>query len=481
MNLSEAQIEQIVSGVLRKLNTSAPPATSQEQASSGSGVADGVFEETEDAIAAAAAAQKEFMAMPMETREAAIQAVRDEGRKHMEAYAELELEGAQLGSVEGTMLKMDCALQSPGVEDLAPEVYVGDKGVTIIERLPVGVVASVNPVTIAAGAIYMNSIMILAGGNAVVHNPHPKTVPVSAMAIRDINRALTSAGAPPNLVCMMSEPTVASAQYLMTHPDIKLIAVMGGPGVIKFATTTGKRVLAGGPGNTPVVVDETANIPKAGKDITDGNFFAYGTPCNCEKQVFVVESVADQLIAEMKKNGAFLLTPQQGEDLLPHIFNEIKEPGTPSVINMDYIGKPVAFILNSIGVDPGPESRIAILETDHMHPLVWTEQIMNVVPIVRCRGVDQAIDWAVASERGCRHTMVMHSKNVDNLAKMAARADVCEFVKNGPCTAGVGVHGEGFHSMHIVTGGEGHARPRNYTLIRRCILNEEFRYRYGAP
>ena len=479
MNLSEAQIEQIVNGVLRKLNTSTPPAASQEQAN-GSGVVDGVFAETEDAIVAASAAQKQFMAMPLSIREAAIQAMRDEGRKHMQTYAELELEGAQLGSVDGTLLKMGCALESPGLEDLIPEAFVGDKGVTIIERLPVGLVASVNPVTLAAAAIYMNSIMILAGGNAVVHNPHPKTVPVSAMAVRDINRAITAVGAPPNLVCMMADPTVASAQYLMTHPTVKMIAVMGGQGVINFATKTGKRVLAGGPGNTPVAVDETADIPKAAKNITDGNYFALGTPCACEKEVFVVESVADQLIAEMQKNGAFLLTPQQGRDLMPHIFKEIKEPGTPGVINMDYIGKPIEFILNSIGVDPGPDSRIVILETEYEHPLVWTEQIMSVLPIVRCRDADQAIERAAAAEQGNRHTLVIHSKNVDNLAKMASLADVCEFVKNGPSTAGIGVHGEGFQSMHIVTGGEGHARPRHYTLIRRCILNDEFRYRYGA-
>ncbi|MCB2185574.1 MAG: aldehyde dehydrogenase [Deltaproteobacteria bacterium] len=484
MDLSEAQIEQIVKGVLQKLKASAPPAPAPESASGPaavvSGVVDGVFEETEEAIAAAAAAQKTFMAMPLAIRRAAIQAIREVGAQNSQTYAELELEGAQLGSVEGTLLKMGCAVSSPGLEDLAPEVFVGDKGVTIIERLPVGVVASINPVTIAAGAIYMNSIMILAGGNAVVHNPHPKTVPVSAMAVRDINQAVVGVGGPPNLVCMMSQPTVASAQFLMTHPKVRMIAVMGGQGVINFATKTGKRCLAGGPGNTPVVVDETADIPKAAKNITDGNYFAYGTPCACEKEVFVVESVADQLIAEMRKNGAFLLTAEQGQELLPHIFKEIKEPGTASVINMDYIGKPISFILNAIGVDPGPEARIAILETDNLHPLVWTEQIMSVVPIVRCRNADEAIDRAVAAEQGFRHTLVMHSKNVDNLAKMASKADVCEFVKNGPSTAGIGVHGEGYQSMHIVTGGEGHARPRNYTLIRRCILTDEFRYRYGA-
>lgn len=482
MALDEKQIQRIVEQVVSKLQAQGgqpAPAPTAVPASPVSGVKDGIFQEMEEAIEAAKAAQRVFMAQTLETRKAVLEAIRKVGAEQTQTYAEIELEDTGLGTVDGTVAKMACAIGAPGIEDLEPEVFVGDKGVTIIERLPIGVVASINPITMGAPAIYMNSLMILAGGNAVIHNPHPKAAKVSAMAVRDINRVAIQAGAPPNLVSMQAEPTVPSAQMLMTHPDVKMIAVMGGQGVIKFASSTGKRVLAGGPGNTPVVVDETADIAFAAKCIIEGAAFANGTPCACEKEILVVDSVADRLIAEMQKSGAFLLTPDQGQALLEHIFKEINEPGTPGVINMDYIGRPIKVILGTIGVDPG-QAMTAILEAGFDHPLVWTEQIMPVVPIIRCRDAKEAIDRAVAAEQGFRHTLIIHSKNLDNLAYMAGRADVCEFIKNGPSTAGIGVHGEGYQSMHIATGGEGHSRPRNYSLIRRCVLNDEFRYRYGA-
>ena len=479
MELNEALIEKIADQVLKKLGSQAGgPAPAPAPVASG--VTDGVFDDVDSAVAAAKAAQKIFVALPLDTRAAVIAAMREVGKANAQSYAEQELAEADIGSVHGTLGKMSCAVGVPGMEDLAPETYVGDKGVTIIERMPVGVVASINPITIAAGAVYMNSIMILAGGNAVVHNAHPKTAGVTARAVRDVNGAITAAGGPPNLVCMIAKPTVESSQNLMTHPDVKQIGVMGGQGVIKFAIATGKRVLAGGPGNSPVVVDETADIAHAASCIAAGASFAWGTPCASEKEVFVVESVADRFIAEMRANGAFMLTPEQGDKLLEHIFLEIGEPGTPGKINMQLIGKPIGKILGTIGVDPGPDARLAILETDHLHPLVWTEQIMAVVPIVRCKDAAQAIDRAIAAEQGFRHTIVMHSNSVDNLAAMSSRADVCELVKNGPSTAGIGVDGEGYKSMHVVTGGEGHSRPRHYTLIRRCILNNDFRYRFGA-
>lgn len=479
MKLNDDQIEKIATQVFEKLSaqaakTEVPPTAAK------TGVQDGVFEDVEDAIAAASAAQKSLVALDLDTRGRVIAAMREVGAANAQSYAEQELEEAGIGSIDGTLGKMSCAVGVPGIEDLEPELYVGDKGVTIIERMPVGVVASINPITIAAGAVYMNSIMILAGGNAVVHNPHPKTAGVSARAVRDLNQTIVKAGGPTNLVCMMRQPTVDSSQFLMTHPDVKQIAVMGGQGVIKFALATGKRVLAGGPGNSPVVVDETADIARAATCIVAGASFAWGTPCASEKEVFVVDSVADQLIAEMRSNGAFLLSAEAGDKLLEHIFVELGEPGTPGVINTKLIGKPISTILGTIGVDPGPDARMAILETDHLHPLVWTEQIMAVVPIVRCADVDEAIDRAIAAEQGFRHTIVMHSKNVDNLAQMSSKADVCELVKNGPSTAGIGIDGEGYKSMHVVTGGEGHSRPRHYTLIRRCILNDDFRYRFGS-
>ena len=481
MNLNEKLIDQIVETVVKKLSESGVEITKKDSPISEPAIKDGVFQEIEECIQAALIAQKNLVALPLATRQDIIRALRDIGQANAEEYAQMEFEETGLGKIEDNVKKNQSACQVLGMEDLAPEVYSGDKGVAIIERIPVGVIASVNPVTNGAPTILFNTIMMLAGGNTVVNNPHPRTKLVSARVIRDLNKTIVESGGPPNCVCCLEEPSVPSAQQLMTHPSIKLIAVTGGHGVVAFATQTGKRVIAGGPGNPPVVVDETADLDRAARCIIEGVAFSNCMACASEKEIFVVQSVADGLKELLNKYGAYEITRAQGEELVKHIFKEVKGPGEPGVINMDYIGKSPSFILRTIGLEVGSEAKIVILETDKYHPLVWTEQIMPVLPLVKCRSAEEAIEAAIAAEQGNGHTMAIHSNNINNIRKMASRAKCAAFVKNGSCgLASVGISGEGYVSFHIATNGEGQTRPRMFTLIRRCVLTDDFRYRYGT-
>jgi acyl-CoA reductase-like NAD-dependent aldehyde dehydrogenase len=322
---------------------------------------------------------------------------------------------------------------------------------------------------------------MIAGGNTVVNNPHPKTKIVSARVVRDINQAVVAVGGPPNCMTTVEEPDVPTAQYLMTHPKVDLIAVTGGHRVVEFAVKTGKRVIAGGPGNPPVVVDETADLDNAAQCIIRGASFSNCTPCSSEKEIFVVASVADRLKELLIRHGAYELTDYQGEALVKEIFREIRPGRGPSVINMEYIGKPAHVILKrAIALEVPAETRIAILETDQEHPLIWTEQIMPILPFVRCRDAEEAMTKGVAAEQGMRHTIVFHSNDLNHLARMASIADASQFVKNGSSIGGLGVEGEGFKSLHIATGGEGLTRPQTFTMVRRCVLTDDFRYRFGA-
>jgi len=482
MKLDEKVINQIVETVVQKLaDQESENKERVKPTSNRTDVTDGVFQDMTACIQATCEAQKKLVALPLEVRNKLIAAIRDAGTANAGEYGSMEFEETGLGKLVDNVNKNISACQVMGLEDLAPEVYAGDKGVTIIERLPVGVIASVHPVTNAAPSILFNAVMMLSGGNTVVVNPHPKTKAVSARVIRDLNKAIIAAGGPPNCLSCLTEPSVPSAQQLMTHPDIGMIAVTGGHGVVDFATKTGKRVIAGGPGNPPVVVDETADLKRAAHCIVEGAGFSNCIACASEKEIFVVDSVADRLKENLISDGAYEISASQGEELLKHIFKEVKEPGKPGVINMDYIGKTPQFILKSIGVEVGAEVQIVILETDNGHPLVWTEQIMPVLPLIRCRNVDQAIEWALAAEQNFGHTMAIHSSSLTNIQKMASRASCASFVKNGACgLGGVGVSGEGYVSFHIATNGQGHTRPRTFTRIRRCVMTDDLRYRYGS-
>lgn len=482
MSLDEKVIEQVVEKVVQRLMKQQVAASVPESkiAPRKTDIKDGVFQDMEDTISAAEEAQRQLVALPLSVREALIQAIRDTGLANAERYARDEFEETGLGSAEDNLKKIHSSCQVMGMEDLSPEVYTGDKGLTLIERIPIGVIASINPVTNGVPTILFNGIMMLAGGNTVINNPHPKTKRSSAAAIRDLNKAIVAAGGPPNCICCLEEPSVPSAQKLMTHPNVGLIAVTGGHGVVAFASKTGKRVIAGGPGNPPVVVDETADLDRAARCIIEGASFSNCMACASEKEIFVVDSVADRLKEHLKLYGAYEITREQGAELVKHIFKEVRKGGAPSVINMDYIGKRPSFILKSIGLDVDSTAKIVILEADKDHPLVWTEQIMPVLPLVRCRDADEAIMWAIAAEQGNGHTMAIHSNDLNNIRKMASRARCAAFVKNGSCgLASVGVSGEGFTSFHIATNGEGHTRPRMFTLIRRCVMTDDFRYRFG--
>ncbi len=476
MDIDRQQIESIVEKVLEGLHSSSQSSAPSQPTS----ISDGVFQEMEDAIQFALVAHQELLGLSLEVRGRIIQAIRDVGRIHRQEYGRMELEEAELGAVDGTMLKMDVACGVPGIDDLKPDVYTGDKGVTVIERIPVGVVASINAVTNASPGIIHNSIMILAGGNTLVNNPHPKTKIISSRVVRDVNKAIVEVGGPPNCVTTVENPGVPTAQYLMTHPQIDLITVTGGHRVVEFASKTGKRVISGGPGNPPVVVDETADLENAAKCIIRGASFSHCTPCSSEKEIFVVESVADRLKELLIQYGAYELDKEQGEALMEEIFKEIVPGRVQSVINMDYIGKPPNVILqNSIKLKVPSETKIAILETDQEHPLIWTEQIMPIIPFVRCRDAEEAMTMGIAAEQGLRHTIVIHSNDLNNLARMSSMADASQFVKNGSSIGGLGIEGEGFKSLVISTGGEGLVRPRTFMQVRRCVMTDDFRYRPG--
>jgi propionaldehyde dehydrogenase len=174
MHLDDKLVNKIVDAVVQRLAAEQPPANPalnpEKSQAKGSF---GVFPNMDACIPAAVEAQKKLLTLALETRRRIIQAIRDTGKANAREYARLEFEETGLGKLEDNAAKNLSACEVLGLEDLVPEVYAGDKGVTIIERLPVGVIASVHPVTNAAPSILFNAVMMISGGNTVVVNPYP--------------------------------------------------------------------------------------------------------------------------------------------------------------------------------------------------------------------------------------------------------------------------------------------------------------------
>ena len=488
MEMDERRIHSIVERVLAELNQGAaapptvPPAATPVKAPVRSSAAvfsgqEGVFPDVDTAIAAAAVAFGALDAMTLELRVRLIEAMRQAARENAEALARSAWQETGMGRPEDkTKKNLLVANKTPGVEDLRPLAWTGDRGLTLVERAPYGVIGAITPSTNPTSTIICNSIGMIAAGNSVVFNAHPGAKECSALTVQLLNRAIIGAGGPANLITAPREPTIASAQGMMKHPGIRLLVVTGGPAVVKVAMNSGKKAVCAGPGNPPVVVDETADIDEAAKGIVTGASFDNNVVCVLEKEIVAVASIADQLKAALQANGAYEITSWQMKRLEKVIFQEIHEPPEESVVNKAWVGRDAKVILKEIGIAVGDEVKLVLVEVGRDHPLLWTEQLMPVMPLVRANHADEAIDLAVALEGGRRHTAVMYSKHLDHLSRMAREINCSIFVKNGPSLAGLGFGGEGFSSFSIASPtGEGLTSAKDFSRVRRCTLVDSFR------
>ena len=475
-DVSEQQVNAVVQKVLAELRAQ-PAARPSARAAAAGGTGDGIFADVDSAATAARAAYEALDKLTLEKRKELIAVIRAEMLEHAEELAKMAHGETGLGRWQDKLQKnLLCARKTPGPEFLEPISWTGDHGLTLLERAPYGVVAAITPTTNPTSTIVNNSISILSAGNAVVFNVHPNAKRVSAYQIQLLNRAIVRAGGPANLVTGIAEPTIESAQQLMRHRLVRILLVTGGPGVVKEAMQSGKRAICAGPGNPPVVVDETADIDKAGKDIVFGASFDNNVICTDEKEAFVVDSVADALKAVMVKHGAYELRAHELRRLERVIFSEMGAPMKHGTINKQYVGKNAGVILKELGITVGDEVRLVLVDVPVEHPLVWTEQMMPVFPLARVRSADEGIDLAKKAEHGFGHTASMFSRNIDHLSRMAREINVSIFVKNGPTLAGLGYGGEGYTSFSIASPtGEGLTSCRTFSRERRCTMVDHFR------
>ena len=453
--LDERYVQEIVASVVKSMAT-----TNGKKLK-------GVFPTMTEALAAVDKAYKELKSYTVEQREKMISKIREFTLNEAEIMAQLGVEETGMGRVTDKIIKHQLvANKTPGTEDLQPTVFTGDRGLTIVEMAPYGVIGSITPSTNPSETVICNSMGMIAGGNGVVFNPHPNAKNVANYAVDLVNRAVLEAGGPENIVVSVEVPTKESSDEMMASPIVKMLVATGGPGVVKALLSSGKKAIGAGAGNPPVIVDDTVDVEKAAKDIVAGSSFDNNLPCIAEKECFAFNNIADDLIKYMTQNGAYLLKGQQVEDLMKLC---LVEKNGKYDINKKWVGKDAGKFLKALGIDADP--RLIICETDEMHPFVQVEMMMPILAIVRVNNIDQAIEMAVRAEHGNRHSAHIHSKNVDNLTKFAKAVETTIFVKNAPSYAGIGAGGEGYTTFTIAgPTGEGLTAAHSFTRARRCVL-----------
>ena len=464
--MDEARIQAIVAEVVRRLGSDGAPTVHIARPAGRFGI----FGDVDSAVAAARDAYDRLQKTPTDVRRRAIAAMRQVSLAHLDEMSRRAVAETGLGRVDDKLAKNRLVIEkTPGMEILQPPAHTGEHGLTLDEYGPLGVIGSITPCTNATETILNNAISMLAGGNTVVFNVHPSAKETLRWYVELLNRAMVDAGAPENLLTMVAEPTIQTANEVMKHPGIRLLAVTGGGPVVKAALASGKRAVCAGPGNPPAVVDETADLKMAAKNIIAGASLDNNIVCIVEKEILVVESVADKFKAELSAAGAVEV---KGGDLRKLEALLIVD----GHVNRKYVGKNAAGILADAGIRAPEATRIAFAEVDESHPFVQLEMLLPVLGLVRCRDWEDAVAMALRVEHGFLHTATMHSMAIDRLDAMARAVNTSIFVKNAPSFAGLGLGGEGYTAWTIAgTTGEGLTNARTWTKQRRCTLKGFFR------
>ena len=439
----------------------------------------GVFATAEEACAAAQEAYLQLKEKGIEARRKIENIVKTLAEKNAEQWGKIEYDETKIGRLDHKIAKLGLIKLVPGVDWLRPDARSGDHGITLEEYTPFGVVGAITPSTHSIPTLSGNIVNICSAGNSVVFNAHPSAAKCAAIAVRAYNEAIYRETGIENVVCVIEKPTLESFNALCKNEFTRLLLVTGGPMVVKAAMQTGKRAICAGPGNPPVFVDDTCCTTRAAKAIIAGAAFDNNLLCIGEKQVFVLDQVADRLMQKLSENGAVKLNPSQLEKLTQAAFTITPGQGggcAHAHTNKDFIGKDPSVLAQAAGINLPTGTQLLFGETDAMHPFVQEEQMMPMIPIVRVKSVEEGIERSLQSEHNYKHTAIIHSHDVENITAMARALDTTLFVKNGPSPAGLGLGGEGYLSFSIATPtGEGITNPRTFTRVRRCVMVDNLR------
>jgi aldehyde dehydrogenase len=471
-------IAEITQEVISRLRTQLlTPAASPriEPAATGQGV----FATVDEAVNAADQAQKRVADLSLADRGRAVSVIRRICCERAQELGRTELLETKVGRLDHKIEKLKNIQYVLGVEAMRSDARSDTSGLCVIERAPWGVIGMVLPVTHSVPTMASNAINVIAAGNTAVFAPHPSACKVAAHALQIFNREIEKDLGIANMMTTVEESTIKATEQLFHHPKVALLCVTGGPSVVKAASRSGKRVIAAGPGNPPVLVDDTADLDAAARAIIDGAAFDNNLLCIGEKEVFVVESVANAFLAAMRRAGAYELDAAAIEKLTKAAFTfEGGGKGCAQAhVNKEFVGKDPDVLAAAAGVRIPAGTSLLFGETKEDHPYVQQEQMMPFLPVVRVRDVAAGIEAAIRAEHGYRHTAIIHSRNVENVTRMARALNTTLFIQNAPCYASLGANGPGYLSYSIATPtGEGVTTPLTFTRERQLTVGGALRF-----
>lgn len=409
-----------------------------------------------------------------------VRAVAEAAAAKAEEYAEWAVRETTFGVVEHKVRKnLACSVglleEYAGDDFVTPRV--DDRAKIVEVPRPAGVVLALTPSTNPVATTYFKTILALMTRNAVVISPHPFAKEVCAAAAHTLAEAAEAAGAPAGIVQCVENPTVPLVESLMADKRVGTIVATGGTAMVRAAYSSSNPALGVGPGNVPVLVDATADLRLAAARIVESKAFDNSVLCTNESVLIVEESVADELLRHMAREGAHVLTEEEGEQLTAYMFPMGR-------LNTDVVGKDAALIAEAAGIRSGAATKVLLAPLDAALPelMMTHEKLSPVLAVLRVPDVGRGIEAARSIVRiaGAGHSAAVHSTNPATIMRFTADVPVLRVSVNvGNSTGSSGLDTNLAPTMTVGTGFVGHSsigenlEPRHLLNWARIAYNND--------
>ena len=395
-------------------------------------------EALEEAIARVREAQNKFAAYTQEQVDKIFLAAATAANKERISLAKLAYEETGMGIVEDKVIKNHYA------SEYIYNAYRDTKTCGVIEEdpamgikkiaEPIGVIAAVIPTTNPTSTAIFKTLLALKTRNGIIISPHPRAKKSTIAAAKVVLDAAVKAGAPEGIIDWIDVPSLEMTNTVMKEADI--ILATGGPGMVKAAYSSGKPALGVGAGNTPAIIDDTADITLAVNSIIHSKTFDNGMICASEQSVIVLDSIYDAVKAEFAARGCYFLNKEETEKVRKTIIIN-------GALNAKIVGqKPVTIAsLAGVIVPEGTKILIGEVESVELSEEFAHEKLSPVLAMYRAKNIDDAFTKAerLVADGGYGHTSAIYLNEMtekDKLAEFAERMKTCRILVNTPSAHG---------------------------------------------
>lgn len=379
------------------------------------------LQEMRSAIQKAKAAQDAYRHFTQEQVDKIVEHVSNKAFQASEYLADMAVEETKMGVKEHKKIKNEVGSRAvfESIKDLKTVGIIAEDKVNKVLEVadPYGVVLAIIPTTNPTSTAFFKALIALKTRNAIVVSPHPYAVKCTAAALKVCNDAAIEAGAPPELLQILTYSSMEATAQAMKHPDIDLILATGGGALVKAAYSSGKPAYGVGPGNVPVYVERTAQIDQASKHIIDSKSFDNGTICATEQAIVVDQHIAELFTQKVKQQGAYILNDEEKQKM-----EELISP-TVGRVNPAIVGKSATYIAKQAGIDVPEDTRVLIgMETKVGKDIPFSlEKLSPVFAMYIATDLDDAkrICNDLLDLGGRGHSLSLHTQD-DNIARTFA-------------------------------------------------------------